>query len=365
MNPLTQAYMMIQAGLIRRVAVIGLFAAPFLALSACSNDEGVVPESLPVSKADTLTLQPEDVAERYVTSGSVTSDHRVSISSRISGYIRELSVREGDKVKQGQVLVRVDPVDARQALVQAKADLADAKADVKRYEELLKEGAVTSQQADKARLRYKVAKSQVEQALNQLSYAEVRSPVNGVVVEKKLSQGDLAASGAAILTLEDPASLLVETYVSERYVSLIHEGDEVEVEVASLQKVYHGAVRQVVQAADPVSHQFLVKVALPTADEIHPGMYAQAGFSVGSRKALLIPANAVISRAGMNAVYLVDGQSIARYRLLRLGVVRGGRVEVLAGLNAGDTIAWNGQPALKSGMKVERTTESMNKTDNR
>ena len=332
--------------------VLVLIAASFM---ACSDDESVVSETRIDSVATTYSVAAAELPIAYVTSGTVTSDHRVSISSRISGYIRELRVREGDSVEKDQVLVQVDPVDAKQSLIQAKADLADAKADLKRYDELLKAGAVTPQQAEKVQLRYKVVKSQVEQARNQLSYAEVRSPVAGVVVEKRLSQGDLAAPGIAILTLEDPTSLLVETYVSERFVSQIHEGDEVDIKIASLERTYQGVVRQVVQAADPVSHQFLVKTALPAASEIHPGMYAQTGFHVGKRQALVIPKASVVSRSGLSGVYLLNEESVAQYRLLRLGEQRGDSVEVLAGLRAGDVVAWDGTPALQSGMKVQAT----------
>lgn len=338
--------------IINRAGIVILMLAA-MNLMACSGDSDPSSVAVETSTASTFNVSVSEVPVRYVTSGTVTSDHRVSISSRISGYIREMNVREGDLVKTGQILVRVDPVDAKQTLIQAKADLADAQADLQRYDELLKDGAVTIQQAAKVKLRYKVAKSQVEQARNQLSYAEVRSPVDGVVVEKRMSQGDLAAPGVAILTLEDPASLLVETYVSERFVSRIHEGDRVDINIASLKQSSQGIVRQVVQATGPVSHQFLVKTALPAADEVHPGMYAETGFHVGTRQALLIPKAAVILRSGLHAVYLLNSESIAQYRLLRLGTEQGGDVEVLAGLHAGDVIAWNGKPALKSGMKVQ------------
>ena len=331
---------------------VGL-AAAVIALSACSDETPITTGVAPTAKASTYTVAAQTIDSHYATSGTVTSDHRVSISSRLSGYIREMKVREGDQVKANQILVRVDPVDAKQALIQAEADLSDAESDLRSYEELLKNGAVSSQQVSKVELRYTVAKSQVEQARNQLSYAEVRSPVAGVVVEKRLSQGDLAAPGMPILTLEDPTSLLVETYVSERFVSNIHESDIVDIDIPSLHKIYQGVVRQVVQAADPVSHQFLVKIALPATTDIHPGMYAQTGFRVGTRDALFIPTNAVVSRADLTAVYVVDANGVAQYRLVRLGVAKGDNVEVLSGLNAGDILAFNGTPALQSGMIVK------------
>lgn len=337
----------------RNFAIASLLSAGVL-LSGCGSDDAGLDTAAPViSKAETMVVATVDLPVRYVTSGTVTSDHRVSISSRLSGYIRQLPVREGDRVKAGDVLVRVDPVNARQGVVQAEADLADAKADLSRYEELFKASAVSKQQLDRVRLRYKVARSQLEQARNQLSYAEVRSPVDGVVVEKRMSKGDLASPGAAILTLEDPASLLVETHVSDQFVGGINVGDKVSIEVSSLKQPLTGTVRQVVQAADVMTHQFLIKIAVESHKDVHPGMYAQAGFKINTRKGLQVPAAAVINRGGLHGIFVVDGDGIAHYRQIRLGQKNGDLVEVLAGLHDGDSIAWNGSPALVTGMKVQ------------
>jgi RND family efflux transporter MFP subunit len=335
----------------QKLTYITLIAA-VTSLAACSDEPAKVTTNYPTATAQTMTVHQQAVPAYYTTSGTVTSDHRVSISSRLSGYIRELTVREGDQVKAGQILVRVDPVDAKQALIQAKADLADAEADLNRYKELFKSGAVSKQQLSKIELRYTVAKSQVKQASNQLSYAEVRSPVAGVVVEKRLSQGDLAAPGMPILTIEDPASLLVETYVSESFISKIHENAIVDVTIPSLHKTFEGTVRQVVQAADPVSHQFLVKVALKASADIHPGMFAQAGFRVGERQAIIVPQSTLKTHSGLHAVYVLDAHGISQYRLVRLGQTLGDKVEIVAGLHDGDTIVW-GNPNIKTGMKIQ------------
>ena len=335
-------------------SIITAMVAAGLLLAGCDQQDGKLDmQPAVLSKASLLTIKAVNLPSYYVTSGTVTSDHRVAISSRLSGYILNLDVREGDRVEKGQLLLRIDPVNARQALIQAQADLNNARAELKRYEELFKAGAETKQQVERVQLRYKLAVSQVEQARNLLNYSEVRSPVAGVVVEKRMSKGDLAAPGAAILMLEDPTSLLVETYVSEQFVSGIHIGDRVDVEVAALKRTFVGSVRQLVQAADAVSHQFLIKISLEANDGIRPGMYAQTGFIVGNRKALLIPEQAVIEQAGLHGIYIVDAQGTARYRQIRLGQLRHGKAEVLAGLREGDVIAWQGEPAIKAGVQVQ------------
>jgi len=335
-----------------RKMLFSLSLLAMFALQACSDDAGQhAAPPLVSAQAESMVVNATDVATHYVTSGSVSSDHRVLITSRISGYIRKLSVREGDRVKKGQVLVRIDPVNARQSLLQAEADLADARTDKQRYEALFRDHAASRQQLDRVRLRYKVAKSQAVQARNHLGYAEVRSPVDGVVVEKRMSKGDLASPGAAILMIEDPASLLVNTYVSEQFVSMIHAGDTVDVEIPSIKRHISGMVRQVVEAADAISHQFLIKITLQDS-ALHPGMYAQVGFSTGSRKALMVPVAAIVERAGLHGVYVVGGHGIVHYRQIRVGSRHDDKVEVLAGLRIGDVIAWAGRPELKTGMQV-------------
>jgi len=181
-------------------------------LAGCSGDEPA--ESVQPAgevKARVITLEPEPVPVFYDASGSVVSEQRVTITSRLSGYIRDLEVNEGDRVKAGQVLFRVDPVDvrsqqeaARARLVQAEADLADAESDLRRFEALVEQGAASRRQLDKARLRVKVARSAVEQARaalrqarNQLTYAEVRAPGDGIVVRKLKAHRRGAAGGGS------------------------------------------------------------------------------------------------------------------------------------------------------------------------
>ncbi len=332
------------------------YAAAFLPaamlLASCSPEADNAVQQTNSIHVPLITLQAEDVAEHTISSGSITSDKRISIASRLSGYIGNIAVREGDRIKQGDALFRVDPVDVMQSVNQARADLRDAAADRARYTALLKENAVSKQQFDKVQLRYTVAKSKLAQAENQLQYAEVKAPVDGTVVKKLLNTGDLASPGSTVLILENAQQLSVETHVSERFIAAIHEGDEATVELASLAEPLKAVIRQVVPAADPLTHQFLVKLSLPQMAEILPGMFAEVRFAIGSRKALLLPAAAIVQRHGLHGVYVADADNMLHYRLIRPGRETGGRVEALAGLHDGDRIAAEIRPDMTSGMKA-------------
>lgn len=332
-------------------ATVLLLPALFV-LSACSHSPEHAARQATDIDVPLITLHNEQVAKHTISSGTVTSDKRISIASRLSGYIGDIAVREGDHVKQGEVLFRVDPVDVTQAVTQARADLHDAKADLARYKALLKENAVSRQQFDKVRLRYTLAKSKLAQAENQLQYAEVKAPVEGTVVKKLLNTGDLASPGATVLILENAQQLSVETYVSERFISAIHVGDAASVELASMKQPVAAVVRQVVTAADPLTHQFLVKLSLPSGPEVLPGMFAEVRFTIGDRQALLLPPAAIVERNGLHGVYVADANNILHYRLIRPGREINGRIEALAGLSAGDRIAASVPPQLVSGMKA-------------
>jgi len=321
-------------------------------LASCSNDATTSPIEQVSIDVPLISLTAEDVPAHTISSGSVTSDKRITISSRLSGYIGDIAVREGDKVKQGDALFRVDPVDVMQAVNQAKADMRDAGADLERYRSLLRENAVSKQQFDKVKLRHTLAESKLMQAENQLQYAKIKAPVDGTVVKKLLNTGDLASPGVAVLILENAQQLSVETHVSERFISAIHEGDEASVELASMKQPVKAVVRQVVPAADPLTHQFLVKLSLPQMAEILPGMFAEVRFAIGNRKVIILPSSAVVQRNGLHGVYVADADNILHYRLIRAGRKINGSIEALAGLNEGDRIAAEVLPAMASGMKV-------------
>ena len=147
--------------------------------------------------------------------------------------------------------------------------------------------------------------------------------------------------------------LLVETYVSEKHIAKIHEDDAVNLNVAAIKQRLQGEIRQVVQVADARSHKFLVKASIPPHENVRPGIFVEVSFSVGQRQSVLLPVTAIVSRNGLSAVYIVDAQGIAHYRLLRLGQRVADDVEVAAGLQAGRRFVNHPPKGLLTGMKVQ------------
>lgn len=345
---------------------LALALSAALVLGACGHkDEQAAAVATPRTvAAQTLKLSGSDEQSQTLMSGTVTSTNQVQIASRLMGYIRDLKVKEGQSVKAGQLLFQVDPTDilgqvaqARSGLAQAQANLANAKSDYERFGNLYKEEAIPKQQWDQIQLRYKVAQEQVaaaqagyNTASAQMRYASVTSPITGVVVQKMANVGDLAAPGRPVLVIEGQGTLQVTTQVPGEVFEKISTGNTVPVYADG--KIVKGTIAETVPVADPMSHTHTVKINLPADAGLDSGTFVRVGFPVGSGVQLRVPLSAVVDRAGMTGVFVVDAQGIAHFRLVRLGASVGQDVVVQAGLNPGDTIVVSDLPAVENGVKV-------------
>jgi RND family efflux transporter MFP subunit len=346
------------------------FLAP-LALSALLGACGKAPEAQPQPAPKSWDLAVVKVATAglpidYTTVGSVVSDQRIEVTSRMSGYIHELLVREGDRVRRGQIIARLDGADVEGAIRQSRAGvgaassaLADAQIDFERFQRLYERASVSENEWRKVRLKRDAARESLNQAQAaqdtanaQRAYVDIRSPDDGVVVARLKQAGDLAAPGAPMLTLEVGRALLFETSVSEAHVAAIAVGSRARVKIDALTQVFEGTVSRVVPSGDPVTRSYLVKVALPETAGLMPGMFGRASFAVGDSPSLLVPAQALVERGGLRGVFLVDEAGLARFRWLRTGREWPDRIEVTAGLAAGERIVAAVDPGLREGDRI-------------
>jgi len=338
-----------------------------VSLTGCSEQDydGAIQPSRSVA-AQLYTVGHKEIAETYTTSGTFISDERVEIASRISGFIRELPVREGEVIKKGQALVTIDPTEvqtniteAEARLTQAKRKATEAEAEYKRHKNLYEQKLIAEQLFRKVELQHqlaqedlRVAEGALEQARALLEYARIKSPVTGVVVEKYKQNGDLTTPGAAILAVEDPSRIVLRTFINEAYLENIKEGDTVQVALDQRQTPLKGTVTHMVPSADPSTHSFLVKIALDDIGQVRVGMFARVEFDMGHKQVITIPNTALVMQADIPGVYVVDEQDIAHFRMIRTAREFDDNIEVIAGLNDGDRIVVSSQPAVRTGDKI-------------
>ncbi len=344
-----------------------LFPLLILALAGCSGEEPAKPaQTTPHSvQAQVSVLQTATTVATSATPGNLVALESVQVASRLMGYIRNIAVVEGQTVKKGQRLFSIDPLDiegaveqARLGLKQAEAALDDARSDYERFEHLYKDEVVTRQQYEKMKLNHDIAESRMAQARSglgtaqgQMRYATVTSPIDAVVTRKLANEGDIAAPGHPVLLLENPSRLQVQTSVPMYLYRGLRLGQRVMVEIDGQPRPVAASVARLSPAADPVAHTYLVKLDV-AAPNLSSGAFARVLFPVGQRDLLALPRAAVLNRAGITGVFVVDAQGIAQYRMVRLGSETDGLIEVLSGLSLGERVVTGNAASVNNGDKV-------------
>ncbi len=295
------------------------------------------------------TVVSEQVALRREVIGSIQARVPVEAASRVAARVVEVKVRAGEHVSVGQVLAALDASDLRAQVAQAagesaaaRAELARARADHQRFAALFARGSATAHERDAAEAAYRSAAGKAAQAgaavaaaRAALTYATVRSPVDGVVVERLVEPGDLALPGKPLVRLYDEHALRVALEVPEELARSIRPGTPLEVEAGGA--AYQTNVSEIVPAADPSSRSFLVRAPLPSGGHLRPGMFARASFAAGTQALLTVPRAAVEEVGQLDTVRVYTGGRIET-RMVALGRGLGARVEVLAGLHAGERV---------------------------
>ena len=300
----------------------------------------------------TVVVEQRAVPLVYTATGTVVSDERVQISSRTTAYVRTLEVREGQRVRQGQLLAHLDSQDldariraATAARDQALATQADAERDAKDSATLFARGLVAEAHQRKTQLALAAAteaaiaaEAELSRTQSERQYTQIVSPVAGVVVARHRHAGDLITPGTPLLTVESDTALLFQTEVPEQRVAGIAEGDAVAVKVDAVQQSFSGEVVRRVSSGNPVTRGFAVKIALPASSGLLPGMFGRAAFTVGQRQALVVPLSALADRGGLKGVFVAGPDQKLRFRWLRTGHIVADGVLAEAGLDAGERI---------------------------
>ncbi|MHB1245257.1 MAG: efflux RND transporter periplasmic adaptor subunit [Sulfuriferula sp.] len=339
-----------------------------LTLSACSEKDKPQQATAAVTtvSAHIAVVQKTVLPVIATAPGSVIAEQQAQIASRLMGFIREINVQEGQSVVKGQRLFTVDPSDiqgqvsqAKAGLAQAEAALADAKNDYQRFGTLYKEEAIPKQQWDKIRLQYQVAQQQaaaaragLNTAAGQMRYATLTAPFSGIITQKLANVGDLATPGKPVLMLENQSRLQVQTNVSSDVFTHLKLGDSVSLQANGSGATITGKITRLVSAADPATRTYLVKIDLPQGTQLKSGMYVLASFPTGQRDGVRVPQSAVLDRAGITGVFVVDSQGIAHYRMVRVGDTSDGLVEIQAGLSPGERVVTSATAQLQSGDKI-------------
>jgi RND family efflux transporter MFP subunit len=340
-----------------------------------------------------------DTAERLEAGGVVAAQETASLSSRIVAAIVAVRVKAGDRVRAGEVLVSLDARDiiqhtqqarssalaAEKSLAQVRTEQSAAEADHrlaaawhKRITALHARNSATDQERDEADARLAAAAARVRGAQAAIevadanvvfarsavgaaaateSYTTVRAPFDGLITERLTDPGNLAAPGVPLLRIESDGARQVLVGVDEARAAYVHPGDRVLVEIDAVgpsgqgEPELAGVVAEVARAVGTDQRAFTVKVTMPRAVAARSGTFARVVFRGRPRRALLIPADAIQRQGQVSSVYVVENGA-ARLRLIQVGPSSPAGVEVLAGLDAGESVVTSPIPGVADGTRV-------------
>lgn len=287
--------------------------------------------------------------------GSLQSDEAVQIASEIAGRILEIPFKEGQPVKAGDVIVRLDEALAAADLVDAKARLAFAEANNERARTLSRTGNVTGRTRDEALSNFETANAAVELAQTRLAKHTLIAPFAGVAGVRSVSVGAFVPIGSAIVNIEKIDALKVDFKVPEIYLQKIQVGQKIEVTVDAIaDKTFDGEIYAINPLIDVNGRALQVRARLAnTAMTLRPGLFARIVIKgLTTRDVTVVPESAVVPRGSESVVYRVEnGKAVES--IVRLGERKDAEVEILEGLDANATVVVAGQQKLRNGAAVE------------
>lgn len=360
----------------------------------------------------TETIQFSTVSDFFQAPGTIRARTGTVVSSKIAGQIMSLDVREGERVREGQVIAEIENreavaqlrraqagvVEAQHALAEADRSIGAADATVRageanrdlafstrqRYQLLRERRSVSSQEYDEIETKYRAAvldvegatqglaaanarrqqisariqqaEAEVEAAEVALGYSKIVSPITGIVTARHSDPGVLATPGMPLLAIEDDRSYELEVSLEESRAAKIRIGQSVQVEIDALDGArMDGIVREIIPSSDPATRTYTAKLqlmtSLPAKVVLRSGFFGRAIFPVGERQALVVPETALKHRGQLEGIYIVDND-IAFLRLVKTGRRYGSRVEIISGLSPGTRILPAPPPEVSDGAKI-------------
>ncbi len=378
--------------------IYGVVGLTCLLVAGCSEkiESGAIkPSAVQSIKAMVATVAIRSESISYEMTGTVTADADSTLSSKIMGVVKSVHVREGDRVRKDRVLVDIDPRQVKAQLQQVEAGLSEArkaesaaisaqgaaranadlsKATFDRYANLMKSESASRQEFDEISARHRQAEAALGQAGSMVDAARFRvqqaeaavaaagvsendaklvAPFDGVISARLVDPGSLAAPGAPLLKIQSTDVFRVDMVVPESMLQYIVQNQTVSVAVPAAGRTIPGTVYAIFPAADASSRSFTVQVAIAAHPAVHAGMFSRVTIPGGQQNQLMIPSSAVLHQGQLTGIFLLDGDHIARFRLLRTGRTSGNSIEVLSGLRSGDRYVVEPPPNLVDGLRVE------------
>lgn len=310
---------------------------------------------MPPTAVEAVRVSVGPIARRIDAVGSLRSNESVTLRPEIAGRVAEIAFLEGQPVRQGQVLIRLDAATFAAQLEQAQANLALSEANNARASQLYARGAATERARDEALATLRVQRAMVEVARAALDKTEIRAPFDGVAGLRAVSVGAYVQPGQDLANLESLNPMKVDFRVPEVFLGAVRSGQTLTVSVDAFPgRGFAGSIAAIDPRVDESGRAVVIRATVPNTDGLlRPGLFARVSLVLREvAAAITVPEEAIVPRGEQSLVYKVVGEGFEAVPVI-LGIRRGGSVEVVQGLAPEDTVITAGHMKLRPGARIK------------
>jgi len=320
------------------------------------------PKGPKVHLVEVIQASPEKSHTQHQRSGTLKARRTVRIHTQEEGRINRVPLYEGDRVEKGDLLVELDSSLLRAQLDKAKATRRQALLDRNRLTGLVKKRAASKDELARTNTALDVAIAEQKLLQTRLGFTSIDSPITGIVSQRLMEPGDLAAKHSHVLTLTDPQSLMTQIHISELLLPYLSNGDPVVVQIDALgSQPFNGKILRIHPELDPVTHQGIVEVTLtPIPDGARAGQFARVTLNTAKVARILLPFSAVRRDRAGEFIYQMDTQQKAHRTSIRSGIRIADQVEILEGIKVNDQVIVRGFLGLTENKKVTPVNQKAN-----
>ncbi len=344
---------------IMKTRLFGIFtAALFLTFTACNNEnqdnENEDNDSTLVIPVEASLVERGDISAYYSNTATLEAEQEALVVAKVRGIVKQVLVEEGDRVRAGQVIAKIEDNQYRIEAERAKSTMDRLYNEYQRSKELFDRTAISAEEFESKRFEYEAQKSAYELAKLNQEYTSIKSPINGVVSERFIKVGNMIGTDQQVYRVTDFDPLQAILYIPEHEMAKIDKNQPAEIKVDALPgQVFNGHVERISPIVDPTSGTFKVTVIIDEKNNrLKPGMFGRVKIVYDTRVATkMIPKIAVMSEDQTQTVFVVK-DSLAYKKIIKTGYVNGTSIEVLEGLEEGEIVVTTGQGSLKDSAKV-------------
>lgn len=354
---MTQGFSVVSIKRAVRAVIAGLLAFGVFAGCKKKSATGGPPPNFATSVV-AAEAKRQPIAETLALVGTLAANEFIEVKSETDGTIAEILFNEGQPVKKGDLLIRLDESKFAAALAEAEANLKLSATTFERNKQLFRDKLLSQQEHDQAAATFQANEATAHLRKRQLQDTRIYAPFAGIPGARSISPGQVIARNTTLTWLVDLEIVKAEFNVPERFLSEIKVGQSIQLVVAAYPKEkFRGEVYFLAPQVDPNTRTLLMKARIPNADHhLKPGMFANLDLTLTLRQeAIVIPESALMSQGDRTSVYVIGADGNAQVRPVKVGMRIPNQIEILTGLEPGEKVVAEGIQKVRPGGAVKES----------